>query len=70
MADMVLFPWWSGGPPSPYMTLYLLAGLSRAREAGIEVPQQMVVKAWAYTHDHYLDEVLRNPPGHDKPLVL
>lgn len=53
------FPWWAGGPPSPYMTLYILAGLSRAREAGIEVPQDMVVKAWGYMHRHYLDEMVR-----------
>jgi len=54
------FPWWGGGPPSPYMTLYLLAGLSRAREAGIEVPQDMVVRAWSYMHRHYLDEMVRD----------
>jgi len=54
------FPWWAGGPPSPYMTLYMLAGLSRAREAGIEVPRPMVVKAWSYMHRHYLDEMVRD----------
>ena len=53
------FPWFPGGPPSPYMTLYILAGLSRAREAGIEVPQDMVVQAWSYMHRHYLDEMVR-----------
>jgi uncharacterized protein YfaS (alpha-2-macroglobulin family) len=53
------FPWFPGGPPSPYMTLYILAGLSRAREAGVEVPRQMVVQAWSYMHRHYLDEMVR-----------
>jgi uncharacterized protein YfaS (alpha-2-macroglobulin family) len=53
------FPWWAGGPPSPYMTLYVLAGLSRAREAGIDVPQDMVVRAWGYMHQHFLDEMVR-----------
>jgi uncharacterized protein YfaS (alpha-2-macroglobulin family) len=54
------WPWWGGGPPSPYMTLYILAGLSRARDAGIEVPQDMVVRAWSYMHRHYLDEMVRD----------
>ncbi len=54
------FPWWAGGPPSPYMTLYLLAGLSRAHEAGIAVPQDMVVRAWGYMHRHYLDDMVRD----------
>jgi uncharacterized protein YfaS (alpha-2-macroglobulin family) len=59
------FPWWPGGPPSPYMTLYLLAGLSRAREAGIDVPQDMVVRAWSYVHRHYLDEMVRDMQRED-----
>ena len=52
------FPWWPGGPPSPFMTLYLLAGFSRALEFGVEVPQDVVVRAWAYMHQHYLDEMV------------
>ncbi|MEM7357276.1 MAG: alpha-2-macroglobulin family protein, partial [Acidobacteriota bacterium] len=54
------FPWWPGGPPSPYMTLYLLQGFSRALEFDVEVPKDMVVRAWAYTHRHYLDEWVRD----------
>ncbi len=42
------------------MTLYILAGLSRAREFGVEVPQDMVVRAWSYLHRHYLDEMVRD----------
>lgn len=53
------FPWWPGGPPSPYMTLYLLHGFSRALEFDIELPQDMVVSAWGYMHRHYLDEISR-----------
>ncbi|MGB5163377.1 MAG: alpha-2-macroglobulin family protein [Thermoanaerobaculia bacterium] len=52
------FPWWSGGPPSPYMTLYIMQGFSRALEFGIEVPQAMVEKGWSYLHRHYLDEIV------------
>ncbi len=53
------FPWWPGGPPSPYMTLYLLQGFSRALEFGIEVPRGMVERAWGYMHRHYLDDLAR-----------
>ena len=42
------FPWWPGGPPSPYMTLYILHGLANAVEFGVDVPRDMVQKAWAY----------------------
>ncbi len=52
------FPWWPGGPPSPYMTLYLLYGFSKALEFDVEVPQPMVRQAWAYMHRHYLDELV------------
>ena len=53
------FPWWPGGPPSPYMTLYLLSGFSRALEFGIEVPKSMVANGWHYMHRHYVDEMAR-----------
>lgn len=53
------FPWWPGGPPSPYMTLYIVYGLSKALEFGVEVPQIMTVRAWSYLHRHYLDEIAR-----------
>ncbi|NLV31802.1 MAG: hypothetical protein GXY47_11695 [Acidobacteria bacterium] len=53
------FPWFSGGAPSPYMTLYTLYGLSKAREFGVEVPRDMVLAAWNYLHRHYLDDVVR-----------
>lgn len=42
------FPWWPGGPPSTYMTLYILHGFANALEFGVEVPKDMVRKAWAY----------------------
>lgn len=47
------FPWWSGGPPSPYITAYTLMGLSRALEFGVDVPQDMVQSAWGFLHQHY-----------------
>ncbi len=56
------FPWWPGGPPSPYMTLYLLHGFSKALEFEVDVPRDMVQRAWGYMHRHYVDEVVRASP--------
>jgi len=38
------FPWWPGGPPSPYMTLYILFGLSKGLELGVEPPRQQCIE--------------------------
>lgn len=54
------FPWWSGGRPSPYMTLYILHGLSKALEFKVEVPKNMVQRAWRYMKRHYLDRHLKD----------
>ncbi|RLB53763.1 MAG: hypothetical protein DRI34_12970 [Deltaproteobacteria bacterium] len=53
------FPWFPGGPPSPYMTLYLLYGFSKGLEFGVEVPKGMVKRAWRYEKRHYLDHLVR-----------
>jgi uncharacterized protein YfaS (alpha-2-macroglobulin family) len=42
------FPWWPGGPPSPYMTVYILHGLANALEFDVPVPKDMAVRAWRY----------------------
>ncbi len=47
------FPWFPGGPPSPYMTLYLMGGFARATEFKVDVPKDMVQKAWRYLAEHY-----------------
>ena len=47
------------------MTAYLLQGFSRALEFGIEIPQPMVQKAWAYLHRHYVDELVRQMVADD-----
>ena len=54
------FPWWPGGPPSPYMTLYILHGFSKGLEFGVEAPKDVIVRAWAYMHRHYVDEIVRD----------
>ncbi len=50
------FPWWPGGPPSPYMTLYLLYGFAKASEFGVEVPRDVVANGWQYLAGYYRTE--------------
>ncbi len=59
------FPWWAGGPPSPYMTLYIVSGFSKAVEFGVDVPKDAVVEAFDYLHRHYLDEIVAEMMAHD-----
>ena len=47
------FSWWPGGRPSPYLTLYILQGLTRAREFGLEVPDELARRAWSFLRGHY-----------------
>jgi uncharacterized protein YfaS (alpha-2-macroglobulin family) len=47
------------------MTLYILYGLAKAAEHGVEVPQDMVVRAWGYLHRHWVDEIVENMMGRD-----
>ncbi len=50
------FPWFPGGPPSPWMTLYILSGFAKGLEFGVAAPEGMVQEAWAYLHRHWVDE--------------
>jgi uncharacterized protein YfaS (alpha-2-macroglobulin family) len=50
------FPWWPGGPPSPYMTLYIMYGFAKASEFGVEVPKDMVQRGWAYLAQHFREQ--------------
>jgi len=52
------FPWWPGGPPSPWMTLYILHGFSKGLEFGVDAPREVVVSAWSYMHRHYIEEMV------------
>lgn len=51
------FPWWPGGPPSPFMTLYVLDSFSRALEFGVEVPKNPTVRAWKYLETYFRNEM-------------
>ncbi len=59
------FPWFPGGPPSPWMTLYILNGFSKGLEFGVDAPKDVVVRAWAYMHRHYIEEWVDWMMGHD-----
>jgi len=50
------FPWWSGGPPSPYMTLYVMYGFAKAAEFGVDVPKDVVARGWAYLAAQFREE--------------
>ncbi|HEX7578510.1 MAG TPA: hypothetical protein VF580_00790, partial [Thermoanaerobaculia bacterium] len=53
------FPWWPGGPPSPYMTLYLMHGFAHAAEFGIDVPKEMVQRGWQYLAGYFRSDLKR-----------
>src|SRR5260370_7839748 len=55
------FPWWAGGPPSDYMTLYLLYGFAKAGEFGVAVPREVVTKGWRYLGEKYRRQIRHNP---------
>ena len=59
------FPWFPGGPPSPYMTMEMLFGFSKALEFKVNVPKEVTVKAWEYLHQHYINEILKNMQNSD-----
>jgi uncharacterized protein YfaS (alpha-2-macroglobulin family) len=59
------FPWWPGGPPSPWMTLYILHGFSKGLEFGVDAPKDVVVRAWSYMHRHYIDVIVDWMMAHD-----
>lgn len=53
------FPWFAGGPPSPYITLYLMHGFAKATEFGVDVPKDMVVKGWQYLARHFREDYVK-----------
>src|SRR3974390_467200 len=50
------FPWFPGGPPSPYMTLYILHGFAKGLEFGVDVPKDVTTRAWAYVAQHWRED--------------
>ncbi|HZI63954.1 MAG TPA: alpha-2-macroglobulin family protein [Thermoanaerobaculia bacterium] len=50
------FPWFPGGPPSDFMTLYILYGFAKAAEFEVEVPRDAVQRGWSYLAARYREE--------------
>lgn len=59
------WPWFPGGPPSPHMTIYLLYGMGRAAEFGVEVPADMTQRGWRYVADYVRESVFTVMEKHD-----
>ncbi len=62
------FPWFQGGPADKYMTLYMLLGFGRALEFQVDVPKDVVVKAWTYVKgwlDSDLEQMMRDDCCHE-----
>jgi hypothetical protein len=57
------FPWFSGGQPSPFFTLYLLEGFARASEFGVPLPREMIERAWGFLRAEFAKEIekLKDP---------
>lgn len=51
------FPWFRGGPADRYMTLYFLLGMSRALEFKVDVPKEIIVKAWGFVHEWFVADL-------------
>jgi uncharacterized protein YfaS (alpha-2-macroglobulin family) len=47
------FPWFKSGPPSLYMTTYVLNGFSRVSEFEGKVPKREILKAWSFVASEY-----------------
>ncbi len=47
------------------MTLYILHGFSKGLEFGVDAPKDVVVRAWAYMHRHYIEEWVDWMMSHD-----
>lgn len=58
------FPWFEGGPPDIYMTIYTLMGFGRAIEFKVDVPKEVIVKAWRYTRQ-WLDSEMERMMSHN-----
>jgi uncharacterized protein YfaS (alpha-2-macroglobulin family) len=59
------FPWFAGGPASPYMTLYLMGGMARAAEFEVPVPKELVQNGWRYLAREAKTDWLPNALKHD-----
>ncbi len=59
------FPWWPGGPPSRYMTLYVLTGFARGLEFGVDAPRDVVQHAWRWLAGEWSNDLKRRAVEED-----
>lgn len=59
------WPWWAGGRPSCYMTLYICYGFSKAMEFGVEVPEEPIRRAFRYMKEEGLGNDIEWCMAHD-----
>ncbi|MEI8372538.1 MAG: alpha-2-macroglobulin family protein [Planctomycetota bacterium] len=52
------WPWFPGGPPNEYITLYITTGFGRIRHLGVKLDMQPAVKSLARL-DGWIDEIYR-----------
>ncbi|MBX9628622.1 MAG: hypothetical protein K2X82_32795, partial [Gemmataceae bacterium] len=60
-----LWPWFPGGPPNEYISLYIATGYGRLRHLGVKLDAAPAVKAWAGL-DAWADRMYRNVLRHGK----
>jgi hypothetical protein len=58
------WPWFPGGPPNDYITLYITTGFGRMRHLGVKVDMQPAFKSLARL-DGWIDEIYRDILRHD-----
>jgi uncharacterized protein YfaS (alpha-2-macroglobulin family) len=58
------WPWFPGGPPNDYITLYITTGFGRLRHLGVKVDMQPAFKSLARL-DGWIDEIYREILRHD-----
>ena len=66
------FPWFPGGRPNSYITLYIMTGFARMRHLGVDVNVAMALKSLNYLDawiDKYYREILRIP-GYQKRVNI
>ena len=59
------FPWLLGGAPSPHITLYLLHGFAKGTEFQVEIPRDMVRRAWSYMRRYYVSDEVQEKMSQD-----
>jgi hypothetical protein len=71
------WPWFPGGRPNDYMTLYIATGHGRLRHLGVKADMAPAIKAWGAL-DNWVDEtyreILRRPkpekPPKEEPVYI